>query len=283
MALGSRRESQEIRFCDVGEDFRMKLEDFENATIEQLRTSANFHFQAADLDVTNQLRHLSVARFWIDEIEKRENSRIAHRDYRMEWTVTIIIIFEIIVTIGLAAYGWHQESQDLTQQLAAFSKVQQGLDNLDNSSKDTAKILAGLKATTDTMNGAMQKQVALFYDVDINIIYSEGTKKLVLINDGRTKTAIVGARLGDEPIYKLDKPQIIPPGGSYEFTFDEVRDFVSKEVPKGGNKDYAMVFLVSNERNERFTIRGTLTALWRADTLSFNTHQNEVVPGWDKK
>jgi hypothetical protein len=261
----------------------MKLEDFETATMEHLRANADAHLEAADADIMNQLLHLNIARFWIDEIERRENSRIARRDYRLELMVIVLIVFEILVTIGLAAYGWHQESQDLTQQLAAFSKVQQGLDNLDNSSKDTAKILAGLKATTDTMNGAMQKQVALFYDVDINIIYSEGTKKLVLINDGRTKTAIVGAKLSDEPIYKLDKPQIIPPGGSYEFTFDEVRDFVSKEVPKGGNKDYAMVFLVSNERNERFTIRGTLTALWRADTLSFNTHQNEVVPGWDKK
>lgn len=225
---------------------------------------------------------LLEAQFYIQELGRREDSRIARRDFRMELVVIFLIGLELVAAVVLAIWGGREQDRANQKQLTALGQVQGNLSNLNESSKATADTLTQLKAVTETMNGAIQKEVALFYDIRVNIVYEQGSKTLLVINNGRTSVTLWGVKVGDDKVLMMIAPQIMPPSGSYNFTFEGYQKALADTLAKGTSKDLVFVLLVSSEKKEHFTIHATLTALWQGDTLSFNTHINEIIPGWER-
>jgi hypothetical protein len=65
---------------------------------------------------------------------------------------------------------------------------------------------------------SLEKQVELFYDVQINAVYNEGTKKVMLVNNGRANVTLWAQGVGEETEKMMPYPQsvTITPNSSYE-------------------------------------------------------------------
>jgi hypothetical protein len=264
----------------------MTFDEFEEANEESLRRETKVCFDKYNNPYTGGLDKpalLLEAQFYIQELGRREDSRIARRDFRMELIVILLIGLELVTAVLLAIWGSREQDRANQKQLSALVQMQGVLQNLNTSSQTTAATLSQLKAVTETMNGAIQKQVGLFYDVELNIVYEKNSKTLTVSNNGRTNVVIWGVKVDDREKEMMKEPQIIPPNGTYNFAFEAYQGFYSQTLVKNTSEDLAFLLFVANEKNERFTVRDTLTAVWRDETVTFMSHNNEIVPGWGKK
>src|ERR1019366_10216846 len=98
-----------------------------------------------------------------------------------------------------------------------FSKMQEVLSHLEESSKATAKTMNSLQATTETMSGTLQKELALFYDPSVRVSFDGSTKKLNILNTSRTSLELWGSKIGSEVPIFLPRPHLMGPTSGYEF------------------------------------------------------------------
>lgn len=271
-------------------------------TLEQLQ-------QLGDEEITRRVNNLLVppgagnrfaaqpvdfiaAQFYVSELDRRENRRTNKERDRIETRrrrVDLLIEFLIVVLIGLEiVLGIHasrQQTKDAAAQVAAQQSMQTVLRQMEITSAATAKTMTALEATTETMNGSLQKQVALFYDVQVNVVYNENTKKLVIINNGRTNISLWSQRVGDEGAMAITykKPDLVPPAGTYELPMDDAIKIMAAVLPKDQTRPFTFTFLIKNEKQEKFTVNGDFVATWHGDTISFNIPNINLVPGWNKK
>ncbi len=95
--------------------------------------------------------------------------------------IILMIAIEIVlsfVAIGLAISSDRHQSRDVERQLAESRAIETNLQNLQKSSSATADSLVSVKDILSTMKISLDKQVALFYDVQLNMIYDEGKKEI---------------------------------------------------------------------------------------------------------
>jgi hypothetical protein len=167
-------------------------------------------------------------------------------------------------------------------QATNFAAEQKVFENLEKSSAATAGTLTATQSTMEGMNDALQKQLALFYDVEINMVYLEGSKKLELINNGRTNVQLWGGKIAGSKLELLRQPQLVTPSGAYIISLEFLHKSLSENLPKGTNEDIPVMMIVTNEKKEHFTIHAILTTVWNGGSMSFNTHPSEIISGWDK-
>jgi hypothetical protein len=102
-------------------------------------------------------------------------------DLKNEKIIILMIAIEIVlsfVAIGLAISSDRHQSRDVERQLAESRAIETNLQNLQKSSSATADSLVSVKDILSTMKISLDKQVALFYDVQLNMIYDEGKKEI---------------------------------------------------------------------------------------------------------
>lgn len=233
-----------------------------------------------------------AAQFYVSELDRRElrrtnaeRDRIETRRRRVDLAIEGLIVLLIGVEIVLGIQTGHQQTKDAAAQVAAQQSIQTVLSQMEITSAATAKTMTTLEATTETMSGSLQKQVALFYDVQVNVIYDENTKSLIVMNNGRTNISLWSQRVGDEgdPILTYKKPDIVPPVGTYGIPLGDALKTLAAAMPKGQTHAYSFTFWVKNERQDKFTVNGDLIAAWHGETLSFNIPNVNLVPGWNKR
>jgi hypothetical protein len=248
----------------------MRLREIEKLKKRGLRQRVDEAFEKADEKGPG---YLMEAQFYMRELEHRRDSWVSIRDLVLEIVVIALIGWEIWM-------GYRAERL----QTQNFDKEQQVFTNLQASSAATAKTLESERQTMEAMKVSLQRQVELFYDVQINVVYNEATKKLLLINNGRTNVMLYEAMIGGDhtEVKKFEKPQLITPAGAQEFAMEKAVEDLAKELPKGQERTFTFTFFVKNEKQERFTLAGDLAAVWRGDVISFNTHPSTIVPGWKK-
>jgi hypothetical protein len=232
-----------------------------------------------------------AAQFYLAELNRRENERAnAERD-RMDkrrwWTdfwLELLIVVLIGMEIALSVHGMRQQSREATKEVAAFGRIEEVLAGLEKTSEETAGTMGALEATSQHMSAILQKQVELFYDVQINVVYSVGAKKLTISNLGRSNVTLWSARIGTEaqPMVKYPKPVLIPPSGAYEIGVQDLVKSATSLVPKGQKRPYIYTFWVRNERGEKFTVSGDLLAQWGQNAISFTVPDNTIIAGWSK-
>jgi hypothetical protein len=143
----------------------MRVEEVEKLSKKELRSRANACFANAEVPGYERGPLLFEAQFYMRELEHRADSRVSIRDLILEIIVIALIGWEIYM-------GYRQEAN----QAAQFGSQQKIFQNLEKSSEATAGTLTALQTTTENMNGALQKQLALFYDVSVNVVFNAETK-----------------------------------------------------------------------------------------------------------
>jgi hypothetical protein len=161
----------------------MTVEEFEKATERDLRQRANQLFEdASEAGELVRTALLTEARFYLDEIDRRDDRFRSRRDFWMEVAVITLIVIEIAFSFIAFREG--------KEQFAV-------LNNLEASSRATATTLAALQQTTEQMNKATQEEVALSYEVALKVQVNAPDSQLEITNEVpvHTENAIWRERL----------------------------------------------------------------------------------------
>jgi hypothetical protein len=133
------------------------------------------------------------------------------------------------------------------------------------------------------MNGAIQNQLALNYDVSVNVVFDDEKKRLTLINTGRTNVFVWGNQVGDgAPRFEKEARTLLP-GASYSPSVENMASVLLSLTP---NRMVPVRFPVplevflKNEKNEEFVEHAYLRSSWDTDVQTnkgFLTVRAELV------
>jgi hypothetical protein len=273
------------------------LSRIDKMTDEELENAIQACFAAAP-ETTNRLNRLSIlleAQFYRTEQYRRADEKAQKArdevetgrwkiDQRNEILIIVMIAIEIFLAIGIARWSDHRQTEDMNQQLAAFGAMQKVLEHLDKSTEATAKTLVQLQKTSEDMNKSLEKQVELYYDVQLNINFEESSERLLITNTGHGRVSMARFTIEVDPVQdiKWAEPQVITPTGIYFIPLKNIKNYVTDRVPKGVTKYYAFTILLKNERGEKVTVIGNIIGTWLGDSLSIVSQTNTITGGWIK-
>jgi hypothetical protein len=249
----------------------MRVEQVQKLSKTELRAKANACFAEAELPGYDRAPLLFEAQFYMREIEHRSDSRVSIRDFILE-----------IVVIALIGWEIHMGYQQERQQARAFEQEQAIRANMETSSRATAATLDSLAGTTSAMNTALQKQLALYYEISVTPVWDASTKKITIANTGRTNIALWGSKFYDQPV-RIEDSRMIAPSGTYIIAADSLYSILVQRVPKGSNQFIPLDLYIRNDRREEFTEHCLIGTSWTNDTLNLGLQIVSVEPEhWSK-
>ncbi len=212
--------------------------------------------------------YLMQAQFYVRELEHRRDSWVSRRDLFLEIVVIILIAGEL--------YMSHRQS---IQQDTQFKEQQTVLGNMEKSSKETLGALVAERQTMGAMNTALQKQLGLFYEMSIDVLYDDPKKSINLLNVGHTNITLWGMRFfGGKPLIDGEGRTIVANGGGWEFRIGDQYTFLEKTFPNGQRGELPFELYLKNERGEEFVAHCYLGTMWNKDALSLSSETKSVVP-----
>jgi hypothetical protein len=118
----------------------MKVEDFEKATEIDLRGQANECFNRLHDSGSHETPALLIeARFYMDEIERRKQDKVAKRDFIMGWlSIGLEIIVILLIVLELVEGGKQSSALDAVANSARATAANIG--SLQKEQEDTARI-----------------------------------------------------------------------------------------------------------------------------------------------
>jgi hypothetical protein len=251
----------------------MRVEEFEKLTKKQLRAKANECFTKAEpAAVLVRTALVTEARFYLDELNRRADSRVAIRDLILEIVVILLIGGEIILGVFQGK-----------QQADAFNKMQGVLSSLQTSSEATAKTLIALQKTTESMNEAIQKELSLFYDVSVSTTYSVTDRRLTVTNMGRTNIVVGRIEIANVVALAIAEGRALTPQSTFnaDLTSTPAYDLIVRQAAQ--EKDGLTPFdvYVRNERREEFVIHSYFVV---KDKAIANVQEGSITPQhWSSK
>jgi hypothetical protein len=260
------------------------MEDPSKMSVDELRDKARkCSEQFDDPNVSDQTKeHLAaLAQFYLAEIDRRDNAKTAHRDYKLEVWVIVLIGAELLLAIAAIIAGWMEANKQMT----AF-------DTLITSSSETAKTLTALRkaqeASLETqkqtlenivaMNTALQDELGLNYAISVVLIYDENQKRLNLFNNGKTNIWLWGTKLSRQQP-SLDKVgRVIAPGGYYYFDFTSNRQEFAQKLPKDRESLIPFDVYLKTANGKPYVVETLLVVSWQGDALRIRTQITSIRP-----
>jgi hypothetical protein len=172
----------------------MNFEDFENADSGKLRASAKKCFALAALEpegTSTRTELLAEAKMYLEQVAKKHETRIGHRDFWLE----LIVIFLI---------GW--EIYEGYQQANVLSDLQKAMASTSSTVVETQK-------TTEMLNQAAQRQAGALSDVSVGVYFFDGV--LSIVNNGKQNAEITFYQLDGRYGERFAKPFHLASGASY--------------------------------------------------------------------
>jgi hypothetical protein len=249
----------------------MTFDEFERATNGVLRERAKGCFErAAGEEQDLKARLLIEAQFYMQEMDRRHGSTTARRDFVLELIVIVLILGEFV----LAIWGIAIALDEGASQAKLMAKQAYILEKLFTSTAATANTLQSLESTTAAMNEAVQHQLAINYDVSVNMLWDNPSKFMKLDNNGRTKIKWWGYSFGPKADFmEAAGRTIMPSGGSYTVDFRSYYKLVHDQIPKDrkGPTFQPILVFFTNDRGGEFVLRGQLLLTWDGDNIIVNT------------
>ncbi|HXZ11439.1 MAG TPA: hypothetical protein VEG64_03515 [Candidatus Sulfotelmatobacter sp.] len=251
----------------------MRVEQLDKLSRKELRSKANQCFGMADASgPVDRPGHLAEAEFYMRELAQRRDSWVSIRDLVLEVVVIILIGWEI--WLSYRAEGMQKDN---------FKTEQQVFEHLEESSRATADSLVAVKGTMEGMNTALQRQLALYYDVSVNVVYEQDTKDLLFSNNGRTNVSLWGVMIERGGYLPGNEGRTIPPGGSYKIELPQILDLMNSRFPKPAEGFIAFEVYLKNEKNEEFVLHGYFAMHWKNDVGKVGTQTASIMPErWSK-
>jgi len=167
----------------------MTFEQFERASPEELKAQAKQCFDLInDAQIVNefQVAKLLEAQFYMQELDRREDSRIAIRDFRLEVAVIALIFIEIILSVAgilLAIKQGNGEDKLMDKQNTILANLQNSTSDTGEAMKELAVITKAMsdntaesRKTLSSVDKGVHDQLAMFYDPSVLLFYDTGTE-----------------------------------------------------------------------------------------------------------
>ncbi len=136
----------------------MKTEDFANATETQLRQKANEYFDSLETSGSHEKPALLIgAQFYMDEIERRKQGRVAARDLILELVVILLIALEIYFGVT----GGNQQLAVLQKLNASTGATAEVLSKLADQQKAALSGQKDTLRTIEQVNTTLQNELKL--------------------------------------------------------------------------------------------------------------------------
>jgi len=221
----------------------MTAEEFEKASEKDLRQIANQRFNEGSKVVINEMARtalLTEARFYLDEIDRRDDAFRSRRDFWMEFAIITLILVEI-------AFSYISFREGKSQSVV--------LSNLEASSRATANTLAELQRTMEEMNKAAQEQAALSYEVALRVQLNLPDNVLEITNEGRTPVTLWGTKISDQPTMMRSAPTILAPGAPDAVPAAQIVALATDLMNKKQAALIPLMLFLKNEKGEEFVAR----------------------------
>jgi len=116
----------------------MRVEEFKKKTDDELLQTADDCFGLVEArGVQEEPAHLLKAQFYMNEVDRRHDAKIARRDFLMELIVIALILLEVIIGVGGIAYS-----------VVEGNKQAEILDRMDKSTAATATATRGVNTSS---------------------------------------------------------------------------------------------------------------------------------------
>jgi hypothetical protein len=270
----------------------MKLEDLSRMRVPELRQRASEVLAQLEGDGVGKLDQgpiLSEAQFYIDEIERRNQSRTARRDLILEIVVIVLIGLELYFGIT----GGNQQLAVLQKMDKSAGQQLEDLQKLNTSADETARITKSLREEQDValatqqqtlqmivqMNGALQTQLGLNFSPALTLIYDESQKALIFQNLGKTNVFIWGEKWDGQAAATNPQPRIIAAGAAYKFPAEDILKTESLKLPKGASETVALDIYLKTANGKKYTSSYLVIPTWKNDVLTVNVQQVGIKPG----
>jgi hypothetical protein len=134
----------------------MKVEDFEKATEIDLREKANECFNRLHDSGSHEIPALLIeAQFYMDEIERRKQDKVAKRDFIMEWlAIGLEIIVILLIVFELIEGG--EQSKALEAVANSESATAASVSSLQKEQEDTVRIQTETLHAIEKLNAPPQ-------------------------------------------------------------------------------------------------------------------------------
>lgn len=248
-----------------------RLEVIDKMSRAELKQAIVMCFERAqEVTPIDRLAVLQEAQFYTQELERRSDSRTSIRDFVLEIAVIALIGWEIHM-------GYRAERLQTTN----FGEEKKVFEHLDKSSGATAETLVAVKDSINAMKTAVQNQLALSYEPSI-IVKFEPTRRLNIINGGRTSITLWGDKQGNDAPYFLKAPHVMAINAGYEFDATPLYTQLEQRVPKGSSYTFPLQIYIKNELGAEFIVHATLTGVWEEDRVRIFTQVNSILRSqWD--
>jgi len=136
----------------------MKTEDFDKATEMELREQANECFNRLQDSGSHEKPALLIeARFYMDEIERRKQDKVAKRDFRLE-LIAIGLEIVVILLICLELIDGGRQSVALDAVAKSASATATSINSLQKEQDDTLRIETETLHAIKQMSADLQNQ-----------------------------------------------------------------------------------------------------------------------------
>jgi hypothetical protein len=223
----------------------MTFDECEAATNEDLRREAKRCFDlygSGGVGSLDKPQLVLEAQFYMQELGRREDSKIAHRDFLMELIVIFLIGLELLAAVGLAVWGEREQTQEVNQQLSAFGKMQDVLSKLQESSEATAQTLNSQQSIMQSMNGRLAVELGRMSQISLNFSLS-GTKASIS-NQGNVDLQFWGFKVADMTTRMNKRPTLLKRSASIEV------DGIASDIHKALKGDMVQVYIRDDFNNE---------------------------------
>jgi hypothetical protein len=223
----------------------MRFDEFEAATNEDLRREAKRCFDlygSSGVGGLDKPQLVLEAQFYMQELGRREDSKIANRDFLMELIVIFLIGLELLAAVGLAVWGERQQTQEVNQQLSAFGKMLDELSKLQESSAATAQTLSSQQSIMQSMNDRLAVELGRMSQITLDFSFSGS--KASISNQGNVDLQFWGFKVADMPGKINKRPVLLKRSASIEV------DEIASDIHKAIKGDMVQVYVRDDFNNE---------------------------------
>ena len=319
------RQGYRQRYVPVISTVNMRVKDFKDMSDEELLQQADECFIDIEKSDSWQEMHtakLLRAQLFMNELDRRDNSRVAARDFKMarqsfwmEFWVIVLIGLELIIAVAGLWYGIDEGNKQakildhMDQSTAATADIlkTQGkiLKTMNKNTADTVTAmqklqvqqndsltaqqnsLATLRNTLSSitkMEKALEQELNLAFDVSVAVTTNNTARHISIVNQGKTAISVWGGKLNVEQPTKFDSPKFVAPGTQVEFFLEDAFAHLALLVPKGSKQTFPLEFYVLSADGKPYVIRGVVSGMWEKDQFNlYSTIASIKQEGWPKE
>jgi hypothetical protein len=229
----------------------MTFEEFEIATNQDLTGETKRCFDRYNNSTTgssDKPAWLLEAQFYMQELGRREDSRVARRDFWME----VAVIFLIGVEIVLAVYGTRLAIKQANDQDALMTKQMEALNRLNQNVATTAGAVQSSLAAMQSMNDRIGLQLGRMAQVKLDFRWSnmDPEKSMNITNHGNVDLDVWGYKVFIGTPVMIRKPIALRRGEQINRVGNLFPDVLRAEAPKSGGYVPIELYLCDDFGNE---------------------------------